>query len=531
MLCPVLLSCAVLASGPPAKTDATRGAGLDDVAELARRIDRHVAAGLKARNAVAAPLTSDSAFARRAYLDLAGRIPRVSEMHEFLDDRRPDKRRHLIEKLLAGSNYVNHFTNVWRALLLPSNNNEQVRFLADQIQNWVRTRVRDNVRYDKMVRELITAPINGARTGLRPGMAQGDAGAAAFYQANELKAENLGAATSRLFLGVKLECAQCHDHPFAKWTRKQFWEYTAFFAGIRPVNPGNGVFSQGADSAKVREITIPNTEKKVEAKFLDGTAPAWDDDLETRTALADWMTRPDNPFFARAAANRMWEHFFGVGLVDPVDDFREENPASHPELLDDLAKGFVKSGFDLKFLIRAITASQAYQRSSEMTDASQEDLRSFARMPLKGLTSEQVFDSLATAVGYRGDMQMRRLGFVNTGTRADIMSRFANPVDRRTEHQTSILQALALMNGRFVADATSLERSETLAALIDFPAMDTKQKLDTLFLSALGRPMRGSEAGRLIGYVEGGGPSRNPSRALADVFWVLLNSSEFILNH
>lgn len=530
-----LLAATVIAAGPPDLKRLPRSSDrLDDVVALARTIDRHVNAGLEARKAVAAPLTTDSEFVRRVYLDLAGRIPRVAEVRDFLDDKRPDKRRQLVEKLLSGPNYVYHLTNVWRALLLPNNNNQQVQVFTVQIQDWIRPRLRDNVSYDKIVRELVTAPISTGgprRTPVAPAM-PGDSGATAFYQAHENKSDNLAAATSRIFLGVKLECAQCHDHPFAKWTRRQFWEYTAFFAGIRTANPNGGAFVPATEVSGVREITIPGSEKKVQAKFLDGSDPVWGENAEARKVLADWMTRPDNPFFARAAVNRMWEHFFGIGLVDPVDDFREENPASHPELLDELAKGFVAHNFDVKYLIRAITASQTYGRTSQMTDKSQEDVRAFARMPLKGLTPEQVFDSLATAVGYRGDTAtMRtRAGLVGS-SRADIQGRFANPVDRRTEHQTSILQALALMNGRFIADATSLDRSETLAAVLDVPFMDTKQRLDTLYMSALGRPMHGSEAGRLIDYVDGGGPSRNPNRALADVFWVLLNSSEFILNH
>jgi hypothetical protein len=531
----IVLSLAAQGAGPPKEgRPATRTGGrLDDVAVLARKIDGHIEAGLKARDVVAAPLAGDEEFVRRIYLDLAGRIPRVSEVRALLDDRRADKRRRLIEKLLDGANYVNHFTNVWRALLLPQNNNMEVQFLAPQMEQWTRARVRENTPYDKMVRSLLTTPV-ALRGVVRfaPGNSGIDAGVQAFFQANEMKPDNLAAATSRLFLGVKIECAQCHDHPFAKWTRKQFWEYTAFFAGIKPQRLNGGVFTQATDDSKVREITIPGSEKVVKAKFLDGVEPLWSDDMTTRAVLAEWMTMPTNPFFAREAVNRMWEHFFGIGLVDPVDDFRDENAPSHPELLDDLARGFVEHKFDLKFLIRAITASQTYQRSSVMTHDSQEDLRAFGRMPLKGLSPEQIFDSLATAVGYRGDTRVPPgFGFRGNTPRGDILTKFANPVDRRTEYQTSILQALALMNGKFVADATSIERSETLAAVIDSPFMDTRQKLDTLYLSVLARRMRGSEAARLIPYVTTGGPSRNPNKALADVFWVLLNSSEFILNH
>jgi hypothetical protein len=533
MLCLVLFTLVAQAAGPPAddRSAGPGGARGDAVAALADEIDRHVAAEQQLRKVTPAPLADDAEFVRRVYLDLAGRIPRVSEVRAFLDDNRPDKRRRLVDKLLDSSNYVNHFTHVLRTLLLPQNNNEQVQFFAAQIEQWARARVRDNTPWDRMVRDLLTVPVNGAPARRARPATAADGAAVAFYQANEMKPDNLAAATSRLFLGVKIECAQCHNHPFAKWSRKQFWEYAAFFAGIKPQGNG-GPLAGATEDPKVHEIDIPGMDKTVQAKFLDGAAPAWRGDVPAREVLADWVTRPDNPFFSRAAANRLWEHFFGIGLVDPVDDFREENPPSHPEVIDALAKGLVEQRFDLKFLIRAITASKTYQRTATLTHKSQEDLRAFARMPLKGLTPEQVFDSLATAVGYRGDARPQfGFRFNGTTTRGDILSKFANPVDRRTEYQTSILQALALMNGRFIADATSLQRSETLAAVLDSPFMSTRQKLDTLYLAALARPMRGSEAARLIPYVSGGGPSRDPKKALADVFWVLLNSSEFILNH
>src|SRR5262249_1011933 len=152
----------------------------------------------------------------------------------------------------------------------------------------------------------------------------------AFYQFNEYKPENLAAATSRLFLGVKLECAQCHDHPFARWKRDQFWEYAAFFAGIQVRGRGLG---QGQETYTQHELAIPGTERKVQARFLDGKAPEWKDGVSTRQTLAEWLTSPDNPFFARAAANRIWTHFFGLGL-EPIDEPNDDNPPVHPELLD-----------------------------------------------------------------------------------------------------------------------------------------------------------------------------------------------------
>jgi hypothetical protein len=521
----LLLMSPVMRAGPPPGTPPP-----DDVAALAARIDQLIEAGYAANDVKPAPLAGDAEFVRRVYLDLAGRIPHVSEVRKFLDDPAPNKRRALVEELLKGPYYVNHFTNVWRALLLPQNNNQQVQFLAGQIENWLRPQLRDNKPYDRMVRDLLTAQLEFGRIAMRPRTAA-DNGAVAFYQANESKPENVAAAASRLFLGIKLECAQCHNHPFASWSRNQFWQFAAFFAGIRPQQPQFAVFSQVLDDPRKREITIPNTEKTVQARFLDGTEPKWTDGAPSRAVLADWLTSAENPFFAKAIANRMWGHFFGLGIIDPVDDFGEANPPSHPELLDELGRAVVQHHFDLQFLIRAITASRTYQRTSRMTDSSQEDPRLFGRMPLKGLSPEQIFDSLAVATGYRGTPiapgQFTRFD----GVRAEFLTKFANSSDKRTEHQTSILQALSLMNGKFIADATSLDRSETLAALLDAPFLDTRQRLDALYLAALARPMQPREAERLVPYINRGGPSGNKARAFADVFWALLNSSEFIFNH
>ncbi|HZY87713.1 MAG TPA: DUF1553 domain-containing protein, partial [Gemmataceae bacterium] len=190
--------------------------------------------------------------------------------------------------------------------------------------------------------------------------------------------------------------------------------------------------------------------------------------------------------------------------------------------------------FDLKFLVRAITASKTYQLTSAATHESQNEPQAFARMMLKGLTPEQVFDSLVTATGYREARPGEAVppGFLDPGTaRAEFLSKFANSSDKRTEHQTSILQALSLMNGKFVADATGLQSSGTLGALLDVPFMDNRGRLDALYLAALSRPMRPQEAARLVPYVDKGGPSGDSRKALADVYWALLNSSEFILNH
>jgi hypothetical protein len=454
----------------------------------------------------------------------------VAEAREFLDDRRPDKRARLVARLLAGPGYVNHFVNVWRALLLPEvAANFQSRFQRPSFEAWLRQHLAQNAGYDKLVRELLTAPVAGQQP-----FAVGQQGpnAVGFYFAKELKPENLAAATTRAFLGVRLECAQCHDHPFADWKKEQFWSFAAFFAGVRPQGQGDGA-GAAPELLDKHELAVPGTDRVVAAGFPDGTRPRLRYKQSPRVALADWVTSPKNPYFARATVNRVWAYFLGRGLIDPVDEMvGAGHEPSHPALLDELARAFIASDHDLKFLIRAITATQAYQRGSAVTHPGQHDASLFARMPVHGLTAEQLFDSLATAIGHPAPPPGN-----DNSPRAEFLARFSNPSDRPTEYRTSILQALALMNGRLTADATSLERSEALTAVLDAPFLDTAGRIETLYLATLSRKPRPEELTRLVRYVEAGSGPASADRqqrtrlALSDVLWVLLNSSEFFLNH
>jgi hypothetical protein len=512
----------------------TKGAALDAVA-MAARIDFHIEKKWRDNKVTPAARTDDSEFMRRVYLDITGRIPHVSEVHKFLADKSPDKRLKLVVRLLDSHGYVNNFVNVWRDLMIPQANTQLAQAFSPQMESWIGNKLRGNVPYDKMVRQLLTAdPIGNVLRRGRGVIDPDDRTVIAFYQANELKPENLAASTSRLFLGVRLECAQCHDHPFNSFSREQFWQYAAFFSGLQQFRQRGRQFQPARFDPKVREIKIPNTERTVKATFLDGTEPKFEDDTDPRATLADWLTSQKNPYFARAAVNYLWAHFFGFGISDPVDDPKEDNPPSHPELLNELAQQFALNGFDLKYLIKAITLSKAYQLTSRMTHKSQEDPRLFARMSVKGLSPEQLYDNLVMTTGFKDPALAFSRGFGRQrffGIQGEFRNKFANYADRRTEYQTSILQALSLMNGNFVGDVTSLSRSETLAAVVDSPFMDTEGRLNALYLAALSRPMRADERSRMVRYVESGGPSRDQGKALRDVFWALLNSSEFILNH
>src|SRR5262249_10145820 len=235
-----------------------------------------------------------------------------------------------------------------------------------------------------------------------------------------------------------------------------FWSFAAFFGNLQPQRNTGEVFFRGnvQEAGNRHSIRIPGTEKTVEARFLDGTQPDWQADNNSRTVLARWVTSPENQFFARATVNRLWSHFFGHGLVEPVDDLLSDQGGAHLELLDELAHQFAEHKFDVKYLIRTITLSQTYQRTSAVPDGSPADPRLFAHMAVKGLSPEQLFDSLAQATGWRErtvDNDRRKVFILGGGgARDEFIAKFANASDKRTEVQTSILQALSLMNGKLI---------------------------------------------------------------------------------
>ncbi|HTI49613.1 MAG TPA: DUF1549 and DUF1553 domain-containing protein, partial [Planctomycetaceae bacterium] len=434
----------------------------DAVARLAAEIDAHIARRWAAEQVRPTDLSDDAEFMRRVTLDIAGKIPAVADLHEFLDDTAPDKRRKLVDRLLDSPAYIMNFSNVWRSVMMPEAEADlQVRFLVPAFEAWLRKRLTDNATYDTIVREILTVTVD-PRNAMNPYQQQGDVTPVSFYQAKQLKPENLAAGTARIFLGVRIECAQCHNHPFDDWKREQFWGYAAFFAGMeRDINgQQQGVLNSIRELFDRRELVIPGTGQLVKPAYLDGTQPKLKLRESARGTLADWMVSGENPYFTKAAANRLWGHFFGLGIVNPVDDFTADNPPSHPELLDLLAREFAANKFDVKFLIRAITASHAYQLSSRQTDPGQENPRLFARMSLKGLTPEQLFDSIAQATGYYEPYANRDpFAMQNNSPRTEFIQTFDNSRDAVIEQQTTILQALALMNGQFVSDATSLEKS------------------------------------------------------------------------
>jgi Protein of unknown function (DUF1553)/Protein of unknown function (DUF1549) len=488
-----------------------------DARALSARIDELIELRLANEGIPPAPLADDAEFFRRLSLDLNGRIPAVTQLVDFLDDTRPDKRRLWVDELLDGPEnaplYVEHFAHFWRRQLLAQTPMQPDTVVAP-LEGWLRKQLTANTPYDQLVRRLLT-----------------DANASGIYLANENKPENLASRTSRLFLGIKLECAQCHDdRSGGNWKRSQFWEYAAFFTGLREESGNRGMAMpprpQEAGSARIQ---ISGTNTWVKARFLDGGEPNWQRTVTPRQALSEWIARGDNPWFARAAVNRLWQYFLGVGLIDPVDGLgSEDNPPSHPELFDELVRQFVAHDFDLKFLIRAITGSRTYQRSSRQTHPGQADPRRFARAASRGLTPEQLYDSLVLATGYRSDpAKVGSFGDFHVGPpTATFLAPFDDPNNQPVDFRASIQQALIMMNGKFIEEATSSARSATVTAVIE-SNRPVAQRIEELYLVVLSRRPQPEETRRLLDYAK----TRENKDALRDILWSLLNSTEFVLNH
>jgi hypothetical protein len=498
-----------------------RGAAVTtlDAQALSARIDELVSRRLAMERVPPAPPAGDAEFFRRLSLDLNGRIPSLSQLADFLGDSRMEKRRLWIDELIDGPDnaplYVRHFTNFWRRQVLAYTPAQSDTVIAP-LESWLRKQVKANTPYNRLAYALLTDPE-----------------AVGFFLANENKPEELASRTSRLLLGVKLECAQCHDdRGGGKWKRTQFWEFAAFFAGLRPdpASANQAVATPREQKTGPARIRVGETKTWVETRFPDGGKPDWKRPIQPRQALAAWIARGDNPWLARAAVDRLWHYFFGVGLIDPVDGLgMEDNPPSHPELLDALVGQFIAHDFDLKYLIRAITLSRTYQRSSRQTHPRQAEPRLLARAATRALTPEQLYESLILATGYRSEpAQEGTRGGDAPALRAEFLAPFDDPNSQPADFQSSIQQALMMMNGKLTREITRSGRSATVATVIESKRIRSlAQRIEDLYLVTLSRKPRPEESKRLLEYVAGG----DSKQRLRDVFWSLLNSTEFILNH
>lgn len=494
----------------------------DDAEKWAEQIDQRLAARQESLGIRPAPLVDEATYLRRVTLDLIGRIPTVAETRDYLDDRDCDKARRLVRRLIASPLFARHWAVVWRRAWIPQADAPQFSFLAPEVEPWLTEQLQRRTPHDRIVRQLlevVPSETAAATAGRRTPHV--------FLTAGELKPENLAANSARAFLGVNLDCAQCHDHPFARWTRDEFWETAAFF-----VSP-----AQQSGSAKAPEIQIPETERVVAARLLDGRTIAWPEQLRPETGrivFSRWLSARDNPYFARHAVNTVWLGLFGMGLVEPLDDLARDDPAGDPEHLRILADEAVAAQLDLAKLIEACVLTEAYRRDTrglrtgpERSVSATDERYAFAQMPIRALDGEQLFDSLRTAAGLpavrddltRHDAESPRRAFAATFR-----------IDRAETASRSVLQSLALMNGPETSAAVDNSIGPLVVAVTEGPFTTSAERVDVLFLAAFARLPSADERDLVLGYLEGA-PAGKLRRRVADVFWALVNTAEFGTNH
>jgi hypothetical protein len=491
-------------------------------AQLARHIDQAIEQKTKSEKVNVSLRTTDHEFLRRVYLDLTSKIPTAQQAVDFLDSEDPDKRAKLIDELLASKDYGRRMADIWQALLLPrtSETRRLVQFYP-KMTTWLEEQFNANTSWDKITREIVTAagPVN-------------QKGPVVYWLANPT-ADKATDNVTRMFLGVQLQCAQCHNHPFTDWKQNEYWHMAAFFMKVGPNarprqairNPNTVQISETPEKAN-RRRQLPDSAKVLPPKFLGGEQPKVKANEPVRPVLAEWMTSPKNPFFARAMVNRVWGQLFGRGFINPVDDMHDGNANSHPELLADLSKQFAANGFDVKYLFRAICNSRTYQRGSKPSGnnlTASPDL--FARMAIKPLTPEQTFDVLTQLMGNVNNQGARLRGmngrFAQTPRSAFVAFFGIEDGADPTEYQAGIPQVLRLMN------APVFNRPALLVPIVRSDK-NRQEKIEQLYLTVLSRRPTYEDRKLVAGYLQKNNDDLRT--AWAGVLWALLNSSEFALN-
>jgi hypothetical protein len=509
------------AARAPASSRPIPAAGLRlDALALSRLIDQHVLSRLDAEGLKPSPTADNAEFLRRAYLDLTGVIPPAEKVVEFLDQPGSNKRGQLIDDLLAEKRFGTHLAEVWAGSMVPRQMNNR-RLDTVGLKSWLADAFNSGKPWDKTVYDLVTA------TG-----SPKDSGAVTFFIGNPTP-DKMTDQVTRLFLGVQLQCAQCHNHPFTGWKQTEYWAMAAFFMKVRlNGNPkqaakrgvGPAVFEGNGPRGK-----LPVSAKFVPAKFLQGEQPKLRKDEPYRPVLAKWMTAPENPYFARAMVNKMWAHFFGRGLVNPVDDMHDANEPSHPELLAALTEQFKASGFDVKYLARAICNSQAYQRSSRPANGNKDDTNLYSHMPVRVMSPEQMYDSLFLALARDGAPPLKQpkgpKGKGPAGNPREFFLTFfrIDEGENPLEYQAGIPQALRLMNAPLVN-----ANGPAIARAVKTGGFGPARVIEQLYLSTVSRRPTPDELQRRVAYVR---EQERPRDGFADILWALLNSSEFVTNH
>jgi hypothetical protein len=514
------------------------GAPVGPLPPVKNFIDAAVFANLKELGIPPSPVCDDSTFLRRVALDVAGRLPTADEAKAFLADTRADKRDRWIDELLRGPDYADFFAGKWTAVL--KNRRDDTSDLVSNFafHAWVRDGLLANKRYDQFVRELLAAT----------GTVLGNPPVAWYKRVKEPKDQIEDVA--QLFLGVRVQCAQCHHHPFERWSQDDYYALAAFFSrvGRKP----SGTRGEDLIFHKRGPATATNIKTRAALKpaAFGDPAPAIGPDEDPRLWLADWMKSPKNPFFAKALVNRYWKHFFGRGLIEPEDDIRDSNPPSNPELLAALEKHFVESGFDLKELVRAITRSSTYQLSATPRQHNLGDRQNYSRYYPRRLPAEVMLDAIDQLAGTQTDFPN-----LPAGTRAVALP------DNSYNRSSPFLRVFGRPEGESVCECERVQSSNLAQSLHLINASDIKGKLahpngraerlakdsrpaearvKELYLVAFARGPRPDELKVALGYlneprVDAAGRKVEAQKAARenyqDLLWALMTTKEFLFNH
>jgi hypothetical protein len=489
-------------------------------------VDELVYGKLKALGLPASSQCDDATFIRRLTVDVAGRLPTLAESEAFLQDKDPNKRDNLINRLLDSADYADYFANKWAAILRNKRRQEGDKTATFAFHDWIRSSLFENKPYDQFVREVLTAT---GQAGKNPPVA--------WYREVKDQAAQVE-DTAQLFLGLRIQCARCHHHPFEKWSQQDYYGFTAFFSQVGRKKGDKQNEERIFHRVGQAQARNPKTGKDVRPTGLGSDTLDLPADADPRHALVDWMAASDNPFFAKSLVNRYWKHFFGRGLVDPEDDMRVTNPASNPALLDALAKDFVDHKFDLKHVVRTICSSQVYQLSAEPNEWNRDDKQNFSRYYPKRLNAEVLLDAIDQVTG-----TSTAFGAIPAGTRAVqlpdngfnsyFLTVFGRPesssaCECERSSEANLAQSLHLLNsGEIQGKLTSgAGRAAVFATDATKPA---EAKIRELYLLAFSREPSADETAIAVAHIEKN--KAEPKRAFEDIVWALLNTKEFLFNH
>lgn len=470
----------------------------------------------------------DATFLRRAYLDAIGCVPTPEEARAFLDDPDPDKRAKLIDHLLERPEYADFWANKWADLLRPNPYRVGIKATFN-FDNWIRGAFRQNMPHDEFVRQLVAAQGSTWRNG------------ATVWLRDRRTPDELAPMASRLFLGIRLECAKCHHHPFEVWGQDDFYSLAAYFARLGHKGPGLSPPISGGEemffTAAKGQVKHPLTGEVLEPRPLFGEAPPIDEGDDPRAILAEWMTSDDNPYFAKAAVNRIWGDLMGRGLVEPVDDLRATNPPSNPALLDALAEEFRRQDYDRKKIMRTIMTSYVYGLSSLPGERNVADTQNYSRHYRKRLRAEVLLDAVCDVTGVPSSFAA-----MPPDTRSvqiwthRIDSLFLDSFGRPNENQdppcermpdTTVVQTLHMMNAPALhAKITNDQGRAAKLAAGDKPPSEI---IEELYLAAYARRPTSEERAALLPlYAEEGADRR---RTTEDILWALMNTPEFLFEN